>query len=73
MISFVKNAKLGENILIQPQDVVFVPRSVIGNVSSFFETIAPIIDGVYKTSTTDIYIKNARRVMEKRSTVSISQ
>lgn len=73
VVSFLKYAKLSENVMIQPQDVVFVPRSAIGNLNSFFETIAPIIDGVYKTSTTDIYIKNARSVMEKTSNVKITQ
>lgn len=50
--SFIKNAKLNENILIQPQDVIFVPRSLIGNVNAFVETIGPWIDIVYKGSTT---------------------
>lgn len=73
MISFIKNGRLGENVLIQPQDVVFVPRSIIGNISSFLETISPIIDGVTKTSIADITVKRARGVARKVSNLKITQ
>ena len=52
VLAFLKNAKLSENVLIQPQDVIFVPRSLIGNINAFIETIAPMVDMVYKGSTT---------------------
>jgi polysaccharide export outer membrane protein len=51
MLAFLKDARLSENVLIQPQDVIFVPRSLIGNINAFVETIAPIVDMVYKGST----------------------
>jgi len=50
-LAFLKDARLSENVLIQPQDVIFVPRSLIGNINAFVETIAPIVDMVYKGST----------------------
>ena len=52
VLAFLKNAKLSENVLIQSQDVIFVPRSLIGNINAFIETIAPMVDMVYKGSTT---------------------
>lgn len=51
MLAFLKNAKLSENVLIQPQDVIFVPRSLIGNINAFIETITPMVDMIYKGST----------------------
>lgn len=58
MLAFLKNAKLSENVLIQPQDVIFVPRSLIGNINAFIETITPIVDMVYKGSTTKTTVEN---------------
>lgn len=51
ILAFLKDAKLSENVLIQPQDVIFVPRSLIGNINTFLQEIAPIIDNVYKVGT----------------------
>ena len=48
ILAFLKDARLSENVLVEPQDVIFVPRSLIGNINAFLETISPIIDGVYK-------------------------
>jgi polysaccharide export outer membrane protein len=50
--ALLKNAKLSENALIQPQDVIFVPRSLIGNINAFVETLSPWLDLVYKGTTT---------------------
>jgi polysaccharide export outer membrane protein len=51
VLAFLKDARLSENVLVEPQDVIFVPRSLIGNINAFVETIAPIVDMVYKGST----------------------
>jgi polysaccharide export outer membrane protein len=51
LLAFLKDAKIRENVLIQPQDVIFVPRSLIGNIRSFLDEISPIIDSVYKGKT----------------------
>lgn len=51
ILAFLKDARLSENVLIQPQDVIFVPRSLIGNIRSFLDEISPIIDSVYKGKT----------------------
>lgn len=48
ILAFLKDAKIRENVLIQPQDVIFVPRSLIGNIHSFLDEILPIIDSVYR-------------------------
>jgi polysaccharide export outer membrane protein len=58
VLAFLKNARLNENVLIQSQDVIFVPRSLIGNINAFVETIAPIVDMVYKGSTTKTAIES---------------
>jgi len=51
ILEFLKHAKLSENIPILPQDIVYVPRSLIGNINTFIETITPIVDTVYKGAT----------------------
>jgi polysaccharide export outer membrane protein len=51
ILAFLKDAKLSENVLIQPQDVIFVPRSLIGNINTFLQEIAPIIDAAYRAET----------------------
>lgn len=51
ILAFLKDAKISENVLIQPQDVIFVPRSLIGNIRSFLDEISPIIDSVYRGKT----------------------
>jgi len=51
ILAFLKDAKLSENVLIQPKDVIFVPRSLIGNISAFLQEIAPIIDSAYRAET----------------------
>jgi polysaccharide export outer membrane protein len=58
VLAFLKDAKLSENVLVQPQDVIFVPRSLIGNINAFVETIAPIVDMIYKGSTTKTAIES---------------
>ena len=51
--AILKNARLSENVLIQPQDIVYVPRSFIGNINAFLKTITPIVDTIYKGSVTE--------------------
>ena len=46
VIEILKHAKLEQNILIQPHDIVFVPRTLIGNINAFFEDIRPFLDTV---------------------------
>jgi polysaccharide export outer membrane protein len=50
LIRFIKYADLSQNIPIQPQDIVFVPRTLVGNINAFLETLGPIIDNVYKAN-----------------------
>lgn len=56
--AILKNAKLNENLLIQSQDIIYVPRSLIGNINTFLEIIAPIVDTVYKGATTQAVLNN---------------
>ena len=41
--SIIRDGKLSNNIPIQDQDIVYVPRSLIGNIKTFVETINPEI------------------------------
>jgi polysaccharide export outer membrane protein len=56
--SFLKEGSVGENILIQSQDVIFVPRSMIGNINNFLEIISPVIDTIYKGAVIPEVINN---------------
>jgi polysaccharide biosynthesis/export protein len=57
MLALLKDARLCENVLIQPQDVIFVPRSVVGNINTFLEALAPLVDTAYKGFTADELIR----------------
>lgn len=51
LIKLYKYADLSQNILLSAQDIVFVPRTLIGNINEFMETIAPIINTIFNGST----------------------
>lgn len=45
-----KRADLSQNVVIQPQDIIYVPFSIISNINAFLETISPLIDTIYKSA-----------------------
>ncbi|HQP92110.1 MAG TPA: polysaccharide biosynthesis/export family protein, partial [Candidatus Omnitrophota bacterium] len=49
LIKLYKEGDLSQNIILQPQDIIFVPRTFVGNVSDFIYLIAPILDTVYRS------------------------
>jgi len=51
VLKLLKSADLTQNILIQSQDIIFVPRTLIGNVNTFIDSISPAIDTLYKGAT----------------------
>lgn len=46
--ALLKKGRLSENVLIQSQDIVYVPNTLIGNINTFLKTITPVVDSVYK-------------------------
>ncbi|OGX15744.1 MAG: hypothetical protein A2166_03195 [Omnitrophica WOR_2 bacterium RBG_13_41_10] len=56
--AFLKNAKLKENVLIQAQDVIFVPHSLIGNIDDFVQTLTPWVNLIYQSASANEAIKN---------------
>lgn len=47
MLAVIKKANMAENLAIQAQDIIFVPRAVIGNINTFLESIAPVINAYF--------------------------
>lgn len=56
--AILKNAKLSQNVLIQPHDIIYVPRTIIGNINTFLDIIAPVVDSVYKGTVIDNSLNN---------------
>lgn len=44
--SIIKEGNLNNNIPLQNQDIIYVPRSVIGNINVFWSNILPILSGI---------------------------
>ena len=49
--ALLKNARLSEDVLIKSQDIVYVPRSLIGDINAFLGKLIPIVDKVYTGTT----------------------
>lgn len=45
----IKSGRLSENILLKPNDIVYVPRSFIGNINTFLEVFQPAISEYMQT------------------------
>ncbi len=45
----IKSGKLTENIILKPNDIVFVPRSFIGNINTFLEVFQPAVSAYMQT------------------------
>lgn len=45
----IKGARLSENIFLKPNDIVYVPRSFIGNINTFLEIFQPAISEYMQT------------------------
>ena len=55
LVKLYKYGDFSQNILLQPQDIVFVPRTFVGNIADFIELIAPILDSVYRSQVISTY------------------
>jgi len=49
--SIIRDGRLNNNIPLQNQDIVYVPRSLIGNVKTFIETIYPSVGRIAESVT----------------------
>ena len=47
--SIIKSGRLSENIFLKPNDIVYVPRSFIGNVNTFLEVFQPAVSEYMQT------------------------
>ena len=47
-----KEAKMDNNVLIEPMDIIYVPRSAIGNLNLFIRQITPSLSVVYQSVVT---------------------
>ncbi len=45
----IKSGRLSENIILKPNDIIYVPRSFIGNVNTFLEVFQPAISEYMQT------------------------
>jgi len=49
LAQILKSGRLTENIFLKPNDIVYVPRSFIGNVNTFLEIFQPAISEYLQT------------------------
>jgi polysaccharide export outer membrane protein len=49
LAQILKSGRLSENIFLKPNDIVYVPRSFIGNVNTFLEIFQPAINQYLQT------------------------
>jgi polysaccharide export outer membrane protein len=57
LAQILKSGKLTQNVFLKPNDIVYVPRSFIGNVNTFMEILQPAINEYMQTL-------NARHLQE---------
>lgn len=49
LVKIIKGGKISENIFLRPNDIVYVPKSFIGNINTFLEIFQPAINEYLQT------------------------
>ena len=56
--ALLRQGKISEDVSIQHQDIVYVPRSLIGDIDAFLGKLIPIVDKIYKGSETQTSVES---------------
>lgn len=65
LVKVLKSGRISENIFLKPNDIVYVPRSFIGNLNTFLEVMQPTISEYMQT----LNIKHLRQTIKKQGSI----